>query len=281
MIDATQMELAKKDLLQALNISRQAQHKNSKRLKEIQAKEQFVLDLIHAIRHRHPRMGTRKLLYEISPTLRQNGISIARDQLFDLLRRENMLISPKKRQTRTTRSGLWRCPNLLKDTHVSAICQAWVGDITYLTLEVGFAYLVLLTDAFSRYIVGYNLSSSLIAEGAESALKMGIQANKKMSLSGCIHHTDHGVQYTSNLVQNLLKKHHMKPSMGEVGNCYENALAERMNGILKQEYALDALFVNVTDAQTSVEQAVYLYNFERPHTALGFRKPAEVHFDGK
>ena len=237
----------------------------------------MILEMVHAIRYHHPRMGTRKLWSKLQSQLAAREISLGRDRLFDLLRRHDLLVPLKRRQTRTTRSGLWRCPNLLPDLTLVRPLQVWVGDITYLTLESGFAYLALLTDAYSRFIIGFDLSLSLAVEGCQRALNCALQQTT-YSLAGLVHHSDHGVQYTAHTYRDLLADYQIVSSMGEVGNCYENALAERMNGILKLEYGLDDLFVDLEQANKSTAQAISLYNFDRPHLALDYRVPAEVHF---
>lgn len=233
--------------------------------------------MVRAIRYYHPRMGTRKLWVKLQPLLAVRGISLGRDALFDLLRRQDLLIPVKKRRLKTTRSGLWRCPNLLPELTVTAPRQLWVGDVTYLTSENGFAYLALLTDAYSRFIVGFDLSLSLAVEGCLRALSSALE-QVQGSLVGLVHHSDHGVQYTARTYRDLLSQHHILSSMGEVGNCYENALAERMNGILKLEYGLGDMFVNLEQMMASTTEAINLYNYDRPHLALGYRVPAEVHF---
>lgn len=237
----------------------------------------MILELVRAIRYHHPRMGTRKVWVKVQPQLAHRGFSIGRDRLFELLGQHDLLVPIKRRRTKTTRSGLWRCPNLLPELTVSQPFELWVGDITYLTLEAGFAYLALLTDAVSRFIVGFDLSLSLAVEGCQRALSCALQQAPR-SLAGLVHHSDHGVQYTANTYRDLLTDHHIRSSMGEVGNCYENALAERMNGILKLEYGLDRPFANLSQAIETTEQAIYLYNYDRPHLALDYRVPAEVHF---
>lgn len=237
----------------------------------------MILEMVHAIRYHHPRMGVRKLWFKLRSQLVARGISLGRDRLFDLLRRHDLLVPPKRCKTVTTRSGLWRCPNLLPELTIMRPFQLWVGDITYLLLESGFAYLALLTDAYSRFIVGFDLSCSLAVEGCQRALSGALQ-QANGSLTDLVHHSDHGVQYTAHTYRDLLSEHHIVSSMGEVGNCYENALAERMNGILKLEYGLDNLFVDLQQAQESTKQAITLYNYDRPHLALDYRVPAEVHF---
>jgi transposase InsO family protein len=242
------------------------------------AEEQLLLELVRGIRQRHPRMGARKLYHELSQPMAALGISRGRDAFFELLRRHDLLVAAKRNRRRTTRSGLWRCPNLLAELQVERVGQAWVGDITYLTTEQQFVYLALLTDAYSRFIVGYDLSSSLAAEGCMRALRQALRQTADDRLRGLIHHSDHGVQYTAWPYRERLQRNGIRSSMGEVGNCYENALAERLNGILKCEYGLEDLFVNLNHAQEAVREAVYLYNYERPHLALNYAKPAEIHY---
>ena len=239
----------------------------------------MILEMVRAIRYHHPRLGTRKLLAKTHDQLAARGIALGRDAFFDLLRRHDLLVSPKRRQTRTTRSGLWRCPNLLPELTVTGPRQLWVGDITYLTLEGGFAFLALLTDAYSRFIVGFDLSLSLAVEGCLRALNLALALPQPPgSLAGLVHHSDHGVQYTAHAYRDRLAEYQIRSSMGEVGNCYENALAERVNGILKLEYGLDDLFVDLEQMTASTSQAITLYNYDRPHLALEYRVPAEVHF---
>lgn len=224
-------------------------------------------------------MGGRKLYHELQTSMETLDITRGRDAFFDLLRDHDLLVPTKRSRRRTTRAGLWRCPNLLAEQKLIRVHQAWVGDITYLTIEQSFVYLALLTDAYSRFIVGYDLSTSLVAEGCLRALNAAVEQTPKTVLSGLIHHTDHGIQYTAWPYHDRLRTFGIRPSMGEVGNCYENALAERMNGILKCEYGLDDLFVDYEQADKAVREAVWLYNYERPHLALDFCKPAEIHFN--
>jgi transposase InsO family protein len=257
-------------------ISRQAHYQQCQRQSRTAAQERQVLEQVRAVRQRHPHMGVRKLLYKLGPELRQAGLFLGRDRFFDLLRRNDLLVKPVKRKRRTTWAGLWRCPNLLEGLAITRVNQVWVADITYLETEQGFCYLSLITDAYSRRIVGYDLSTSLSVEGALRSLKMAI-AQAASALAGLIHHSDHGVQYTSHDYRDCLADKGMRSSMGEVGNCYENALAERMNGILKLEYGLDCCFVDPDQARQAVREAVWLYNFERPHLALDYQVPAQFH----
>lgn len=259
-------------------ISRQAYHQAGRRQRQQEAEDELVLELVREIRRQHPRLGVRKLHHLLQEAMARHGIVRGRDALFDLLRAHNLLVPTRRNRRRTTRPGLWRCPNRLTELTVKQANQAWVSDITYLQTEQGFVYLSLITDAFSRYIVGYDLATSLAAEGALRALNRAIQ-HSNADLTGLVHHSDHGVQYTALPYTDRLQATGILSSMGEVGNCYENALAERMNGILKCEYFLDSLFVTFEQAESAVREAIRLYNFERPHWSLNLQCPADVYFN--
>jgi transposase InsO family protein len=270
------MKITQAQLCGWYEISRQAHYQRKRRQQQHRQDGEQVLELVRAIRRRHPRMGGRKLYYKIQPEMEQRDIHLGRDRFFDLLRTHNLLIRPRKRSYRTTWSGKWRCENLLAMATITRPNQAWVCDLTYIATESGFAYLALVTDLYSRRILGYDLSRSLSQEGATRALQMAI-AQADQPLDGLIHHSDHGVQYASIQYRQLLAQHGIRSSMGEVGNCYDNAVAERVNGILKLEYGLDGLFVDFVQAQLAVTQAVWLYNHERPHLALDYRTPMDVY----
>ena len=259
-------------------ISRQAYSQARKHNLKREAEDDLIVELVRGIRKRHTRMGGRKLHHKLQSPMAKLEIYRGRDTFFDLLRQRDLLVPLKRSRRRTTRSGLWRYPNLFSGLQLKKVNQAWVGDITYISTEQGFVYLVLLTDAYSRFIVGYDLSSSLAAEGCFRALDQAIKHSTSKTLNGLIHHSDHGVQYTAWAYQDRLAEVGISPSMGEVGNCYENALAERMNGILKYEYALDDLFVNLEHALSATHEAVWLYNYERPHLSLNYATPADIHF---
>ena len=262
---------------QWFGISPQAYYQARKRCLQRAAEDQLIVELVQAIRQRHPRMGGRKLRHELKETLAALGISRGRDAFFELLGQRDLLVPIKRSRHRTTWAGLRRYPNLLHGLSVTQVNQVWVGDITYVITEQGFVYLALLTDIFSRFIVGYDISSSLAVEGSLRALKQAILRSDH-NLKGLIHHSDHGIQYTADAYQDHLDDADIKPSMGQIGNCYDNALAERVNGILKLEYALDDLFINLKHAQNAVREAVWLYNYERPHLSLDYAKPAQIYF---
>lgn len=258
------------------DISRQAYYQAKQRASQEQAEAGLLIELVQGFRQRHPRLGVRKLYHEMAEAMERLDIRWGRDALFDLLREHDLLVPLKRSRHRTTWPGPWSCPNCLTGLTIERVHQVWVADITYLTTEQGFLYLALLTDAYSRFIVGYDLSDSLVTEGALRALEQAIDKTDSQLLNRLIHHSDHGVQYTAFPYWERLRTAGVTPSMGQIGNCYENALAERVNGILKCEYALDDLFVDADHARNAVSEAIYLYNFERPHLALDFAKPAQI-----
>lgn len=238
--------------------------------------EEAVVSLVQTYRRHHPRMGTRKLLNEIQVQLGAQDVRIGRDRLFCLLRRRRLLVQRRRRHRRTTWSGTWRCQNLLKEAKVTCANQAWVSDITYIETADGFAYLALVSDLFSRRIMGFDVSQSLSVEGSMRALSQAIrQAQGKVT--NLIHHSDRGIQYTCHAYRQRLERFQIRSSMGETGNCYDNAVAERINGILKLEYGLGDRFASLAQARAATKQAVALYNLERPHLALNFAKPDEVY----
>ena len=257
-------------------ITRQAHYQQTQRTRQAAAAATQIVQGVKQLRQRHPRMGGRKLLHELQPALAAAGILLGRDRFFALLAQHALLLPHPRPGRRTTWAGLWRCPNRLADVTLTHVQQAWVCDITYLETEQGLCYLSLVTDAFSRYIVGYDVSTSLAVEGALRALNMAL-AQAHGSLTGLLHHSDHGVQYTCHHYRQRLTTAQLLSSMGEIGNAYDNAKAERVNGILKLEYALGQRLLDCEHAQLATAQAIWLYNHERPHLALGFKKPVEVH----
>lgn len=202
---------------------------------------------------------------------------MGRDKFFSLLARHDLLVKRKRKYVFTTQSyhrfRIYK--NLIKGWNPPASNRLWVADITYLRTSSSFVYLFLLTDAFSRKIVGWHLSSSLAIDGAMEALKMALrQCSNTRDL---IHHSDRGIQYCCNEYVNLLKSKSVGISMAEAGNCYENAMAERINGILKDEYALDQTFKDKKEALAATKQAIELYNEKRPHWSLQLEIPAKIH----
>lgn len=261
-----------------IGMSRANFYKQRKARRRREVDEALVLELVYRERRVQPQLGLRKLFHLISPDLAEAGVRLGRDRFRDLLFRYELLIERKRNYCRTTNSwhGFGVYSNRLKDAALAGPNQAWVSDITYIRTEKGFVYLALITDAFSRAIVGWDCSDSLEAEGALRALKMALRGLPK----GCpppIHHSDRGCQYCCGDYIALLKRRRLSISMTEENHCYENAQAERVNGILKQEYGLGGNLKNTTEAITMARQAIDLYNHRRPHLALNMAFPMTVH----
>lgn len=218
-----------------------------------------------------------KIRHELRDDIAQCGRGFGRDKFFDLLRENGLLIKRRRRYAVTTDSNhaFYKHGNELIKANITAPDQAWVADITYLRTREKFVYLSLITDVYSRKIVGWNVNASLAVEGAMEAAKMAIRGSSKTE--NLIHHSDRGIQYCCHAYNNLLRPKGIKLSMGEAGNCYDNALAERVNGILKSEYLLDSEFLNERHARQAVKESIDLYNNKRPHWSLGLRKPVEVY----
>lgn len=197
--------------------------------------------------------------------------------MLDILRRNNLLVKMKRRYIKTTNSKHWynKYSNLIKERPITKPNQVYASDITYIPTVEGFMYLFLITDMFSRKIVGYNLSDSLSAEGAILAIKKALK--KRKSKEQLIHHSDRGIQYCCYDYVNLLKKEEIQISMTEDNHVYENALAERINGILKSEFIGFDPINNRKYTKKLVEQSIYIYNNERLHMSLDYKTPNEVH----
>lgn len=210
--------------------------------------------------------------------LEGNGIKLGRDKLHNILKKNKLIIKRKKRYTITTNSNhpLKRYKNKFKDLKLERSNQVYVADITYInSIYNKHYYLFLLTDAYSRKIVGYSYRDNLSAEGAILAMKMALKPLNK--ISGLIHHSDRGMQYCSNIFTNQFMELGVEISMTEDKHVYENALAERINGILKQEFLLDQKFKTQKEARKAIREAIYLYNTLRPHRSLNLKTPNEVH----
>lgn len=250
----------------------QKQQRIEKRLKELsQVKAAVIEERIHL-----PRLGTRKLYYRLGKQIRSQGIKIGRDALFDFLRSEHMLIKPKHAYHKTTNSKHWlhKYPNLLKDKKATRPNEVWVSDITYIDTKAETAYLSLITDAYSRKIVGYHLHHSLHTDGLAAAMQMAVK--HEPINAPLIHHSDRGLQYCSAQYQGLLAKHNIIPSMTDGYDCYQNALAERVNGIIKNEF-LVIKPKDIQEAALMIKEAVNRYNCRRPHLALSYQTPQIFH----
>lgn len=239
--------------------------------------EKAILNIVKHRRELLPREGVRKLYKAIKPELDNNRLKVGRDKIFEILRKEDMLVKPKKSYYKTTNSKHWfyTHKNLIKGFVPDKSHQLWVSDITYLRLHKGHCYLALITDVYSRKIIGFDISDTLELTGARRALKMAL---KQLPLNHqLIHHSDRGVQYCSYEYTGILKKNNIKISMTEKNHCYENAIAERVNGILKNEFFLDYVFPDLVVAKKATIDAIKKYNEIRLHVSLGYKIPNEVH----
>jgi putative transposase len=259
-------------------MSKQNFYKEKRVRQRRQVEEELVLDLVRAERALQPRLGTRKLLVVLEPELIEAGVAIGRDRLFGLLGEHGLLVArrrPAAPRTTDSRHRLRVWPNLLKDCVLSRPHQAWVSDLTYLRTLEGFLYLALVMDAWSRMIVGWHVGATLEALGCVAAVKLALA--QLPAGARPIHHSDRGTQYCCGDYVELLEGRGLAISMTEQNHCYENARAERLNGILKQEYGLGGEFARKSDVPWTVAQAVALYNHRRPHLSLAYRTPAQVH----
>lgn len=239
--------------------------------------EALIVELVKRERQTQPRLGGRKLLHLLRADLDEANVSIGRDRFFEVLAENNLLVTPKPAKPRTTNSrhSLPVFYNLLEGNTLTAPNEAWVSDLTYIRTAEGFVYAALITDAFSRKIVGAHIGDTLEAEGCLAALEQALAELPEDKHP--IHHSDRGCQYCCHAYVERLQDRGLPVSMTEIMHCYENAKAERVNGILKQEYELDRTFRTKAQAKKAFEQAVWLYNYRRPHLALEYRFPADVH----
>jgi transposase InsO family protein len=238
----------------------------------------FILFLIRNERKVQPRIGTRKLHTIIEDDLSRNNIKIGRDRLFEVLRSESMLIEKKKAftpKTTNSKGNLKNYINLLELYEPTAPNHIWVSDITYIRTEEGFVYAALVTDLFSRKIVGAHIGDTMKAKDVLKALNMAIKTLPKNKFP--IHHSDRGSQYYSKKYTKRLKRRGLSISLTGDNHCYDNAVAERVNGILKDEYNLDMTFNTKQDAYRALWNAVEIYNTRRPHMSLNYQIPGNVH----
>jgi putative transposase len=258
-------------------VTRQAYYQSFYRDEFVGIEQELVIKEVISIRKNHPRIGTRKLYIMMEQFMMEHQIKIGRDALFDLLSLHNLLIRKRRRKIITTQSNHWmkKYPNLIKEFVSIAPNQLWVSDITYWKTEVGPFYISLITDVYSHKIVGYNLAENMEAIESLKALEMAICDNK--DIRNLIHHSDRGSQYCSHKYVNLLQDYEINISMTETGDPLDNAVAERINGILKNEY-LECYSVNsFEEAKELLVGVVDLYNQERPHMSIGNLTPEKVH----
>jgi putative transposase len=253
--------------------TRQAYYQRQHRTFREFIQEQLIIDEVHLIRTKQPKVGCRKLILD----LQASGFKLGRDRLFDILRRNHMLVRRRKRGPMTTYSKHWlrKYTNLIKGVTLTGPNQLFVSDITYLRVKGGFCYLSLVTDAWSRKIVGWDVSPSLCVKGSIRALKMALRGVPHSE--GLIHHSDRGIQYCCQEYVKILKDHHILISMTEENHCYENAIAERVNGILKDEFFLNETLPSFNVAKELTRESIDTYNNQRRHMSLNYKIPAEVY----
>ena len=264
---------------QSFDITRDAYYKRRSRATKKESIKKEVLSLVIEHRMELPREGGKKLYKAIEPDFVTAQIKFGRDKLFDLLREYNLLIRRRKKYVHTTNSHhrFHKYDSLLKDFTPTGPNQVWVSDITYIRKTRGFCFLALITDAYSRKIVGYDLSDSLELAGCLRALKRALRQLPKGH--NLIHHSDRGIQYCSNQYVEILQKYKIRISMTEENHCYENAIAERVNGILKDEFFLDEYFQSTEKAKQACDYAINRYNNKRLHLSLNYKTPQMVHQD--
>lgn len=262
-----------------VGITRQSYYRSFWSYSKKQTTADYVLSLVSEVRISLPRLGTRKLYHLLKSSLKD--VNVGRDKLFTILRANHLLIKPKRNYKITTDSKhhYRKHKNLVMDMRIDRPEQVWVSDITYIGGR-GNTYLSLITDAYSKQIMGYELSDSLAAEGSVRALKMA-HKNRRYREKPLIHHSDRGLQYCCKAYQRQLKKKKITPSMTETYDPYANAVAERINGILKQEFLLEEYKVDLATMKKLVDEAISLYNTKRPHHSCYMKTPAEMHKQDK
>ena len=259
-----------------LGYTPQAYHKKQKRNVKQLFDEQLILQQVDNIRKYQPQCGGRKLFIMLQPFFTQQKIPMGRDHFFDLLRQNKLLVRKTKRSIHTTNSKhhFRRYPNLVKDFTPLKAHELWVADITYIPLKNRFAYLFLITDSYSRKIVGFHVSDDMKVSSATLALRKALA--QKPAETIVIHHSDRGIQYCSTAYVQLLQEHNAHISMTQNGDPYENAIAERVNGILKTEL-ISRYYDNIDNASVHIARCITIYNYRRRHSSLNWQIPNDVH----
>ena len=263
-----------------MGVSRQAHYKRAACERRRQEHHATVVALVRDERRNQPRIGTRKLRHILNEPLQRQGIKIGRDAMFDLLREASMLVRPLRAYHKTTNSRHFyrRHPNLLKDGPAKVVptgCeQVWVADVTYLRTREKMAYVSLVTDAYSRKIMGWHVHDDLGSDQVSQAFRMALR--QRQTSQPLVHHSDRGIQYCSVEYQGIHSRHGITCSMTDGYDCYQNAMAERVNGILKMEYLLHTP-ADLRQARQMVSESVRLYNEQRPHLSLEYATPDAMH----
>jgi transposase InsO family protein len=260
-------------------ITRQAYYQNNWNDVATGFETELIIQQVQNIRSNHPKIGTRKLYEMLQLFIKEHRIKMGRDALFTILSNNNMLIRKRKRSIRTTQSyhRYRKYPNLIRDFVPTAINQLWVSDITYWKVGEKYDYISFITDAYSRKVVGYNVAETLEAVESIQALQMAFSALGAESHLQLTHHSDRGIQYCCNQYVKLLQDYKVNISMTEKGDPLENAIAERLNGIMKIEYLENYDVRTIKDAKALLKKVVALYNNERPHMSIGNLTPNQIH----
>lgn len=264
-----------------LGYSKQAYYKSKTNQQKKNCYRAMAKQKVLTVRKQLPRLGTRKLYHLLAGDFKKEHIAVGRDKLFSILREEQLLIVKKKRYTKTTDSRHWmhKYPDLIKGLRPVCPEQIWVADITWLAIKNDYCYLHLITDAYSKKIMGYEVSDNLSAANTIKALEMALQVREYTT--PLIHHSDRGLQYCSAGYTKLLTDNNVGISMTQDGSPYDNAIAERVNGILKDEFGLDDTFENMEQARCEIKQSIDLYNRLRPHLSNTMLTPVEMHQQNK
>jgi transposase InsO family protein len=261
-------------------VSRQSLYQWEWRSEDITVQQELILQQVRALRAVHPSMGTRKVLLMLLPFMLEHQIKIGRDALFDLLSTYKLLVRNRRRRIATTQSyhHFHKYANLTTNLQLTGINQLWVSDITYQKLSGGqWAYISFVSDAYSHKILGYQVAATLETVHCKDALQMALRSLQNKEGHFIIHHSDRGVQYCSQMYVQLLEQHHIAISMTQSGDPRENAIAERINGIIKEEYLNHHHFKTQQEVEEKLQQAVNLYNEHRPHMSCSMLTPAIVH----
>lgn len=260
-------------------ITRQAYYQNNWEGVSTTIEEELLIQQVKNIRKNHRKMGTRKLYELLQPFMLEHNIKMGRDALFNMLSANYLLVRKRKRRIQTTNSYHWlrKYPNLIREFVPTAINQLWVSDITYWKLKEDHVYISFITDAYSHKIVGYQVAETLEAIESINALQMALSALEAESHLQLTHHSDRGIQYCSHAYVKLLQDYDIKISMTENGDPLENAIAERVNGIIKDEYLETYDIENIKEAKELLQAVVDLYNNERPHMSIGNFTPNHIH----
>ncbi len=258
--------------------TRAAIYDHQKRLQSEVLQEDIILQHVQQLRASLPRLGTRKLHYKLAPLLAEHGLQLGRDHLFELLATHKLLIRQRKRKVVTTNSRHWmhKYANQVRELAIVRPEQLWVSDITYIRLANQWGYLSLITDAYSRKIMGYSFRTDMTAQGCIDALQMALN-NRSYPEKPLIHHSDRGSQYCSEGYVKLLTNNHIVISMTENGDPYENALAERVNGIIKNEFNLYESRLGFDTTYALIRTSIQACNEQRPQSSCNLITPDQAH----